>query len=83
MGIPSFASRMRGYGAVDVLGRRGEPQNDGAVVDGPSLAHSLIQQTAGALQSNDGAIMPRYSYSALGAAAIAWLRSLEEYGFHM
>lgn len=82
MGIPRFASRMRSYGSVSAIGRKGEPRKDQAVVDGPSLAHSLLQQCPGDVDGS-GAILPQVHYSKLGEAAVAWLDDLQSYGFSM
>lgn len=83
MGIPSFASRMRGYGSVGILSRREDSQTDRAIIDGPSMAHSLLQQTDQAVQSYNGTILPTYSYCALGEAAVTWLKNLEKCGFQV
>lgn len=83
MGISRFASRIRCHGSVEVIGRKGEPRNDRAIIDGPSLAHALLQQCSEAITVSDGSIAPRYSYLAIGEAAIAWLDDLQEHGFVM
>lgn len=81
MGISRFASRIRDHGSVNVIGRKGESRNDHAIIDGPSLAHSLLGNAPE--EGNDGSVMPRTSYDALGKAALAWLDNLQEHGFEM
>lgn len=82
MGIPGFASRIRSHGSVGTIGRKGEPRDDHAIIDGPSLAHSLLQSSEISGRSGGG-ILPSWSYSALGKAAVAWLDALQEHGFMM
>lgn len=81
MGISRFASRIRDHGSVNVVGRKGESRNDYAIIDGPSLAHSLLGDHPE--QSKDGSIMPLPDYTALGEMAVAWLDNLQEHGSNM
>lgn len=53
-----------------------------AVIDGPSLAHSLFNSNKVAERSNIG-IATDYSYAALGKAAVDWLDQLQSHGFQM
>lgn len=81
MGIAGFASRMRSHGLVNVIGRKGELRKDHAIVDGPSLAHALLQSSSMPTADQERSIAPLFSYSTLGKAAIAWLDTLQEHGF--
>lgn len=81
MGIPGFASRIRCHGSTVVIGREGESRNDHAIIDGPSLAHALLQQCSDTVLKNDGGIFPQYSYAAIGKAAVTWLDDLQAHGF--
>lgn len=83
MGIPGFASRMRHHGSTAIFGRRRQPQNDHAIIDGPSLAHAILQQPLEGIARDSSSTLPRCDYLALGRAAIAWLDNLEEHGFLM
>lgn len=81
MGISRFASRIRDHGAVNVISRKEDSRIDHAIVDGPSLAHSLLGDYPES--RDDGSIMPRPNYTALGEAVVAWLDNLQEHGFKM
>lgn len=83
MGIPRFASRIREYGATKVIGRRDDARTACAIVDGPSLAHALLHQTPEAVAANNGPIISRYDYAAIGQAALDWLDRLQDHGYTM
>ena len=83
MGIKGFASRIRPYGSMATIGRKGDSCNDRAVIDGPSLAHSLLYQNSEIVADREGGIFPRFNYGEIGKAAIDWLQTLETYGFAM
>lgn len=83
MGIPGFASRIRHHGSISTLGRKGEHRGDHAIIDGPSMAHSLLHHAAAGAVKSKGAVMPRHSYSAIGEEAVAWVDTVAEHGFDM
>jgi len=82
MGIPGFASRMQAHGSTQVIGRKGEQCHSQAIIDGPSLAHTLARLVQDR-HAHDAGIAPNVSYSEIGEAAVAWLENQESFGFKM
>ncbi len=83
MGIQGLATQLRKYGRYRSILRSEAGAGDriAAVIDGPSLAHSILRVTTCKL-AKDG-IVPLYDYDVLGKAAVAWLDRLRAYGFNM
>ena len=85
MGIPRFASRMRHCASIEVIAteeRKSEIPNKLAVIDGPSLAHFIIQSEICGEYDNNTVLM-QCNYAEAGEATIKWLERLQLYGFEM
>lgn len=83
MGIPGLASQLHKYGSyISIPQRKIERHQQAvAIIDGPSLAHSLLGQ--GKFETGKDGVVPHCDYQAIGRAAIAWLDNLRSYGFDM
>lgn len=84
MGIPRFAYRMRDYGVTECIGSKDieTRQTQVAVIDGPSLAHFVFQNSRYD-DRIDKSIVTNCNYAALGEATMQWLDRLQLYGFKM
>ena len=91
MGIPKFYSRMLAYGSNEVVGRRLYCQSQDqkslgrssiAIIDGPSLAHSVFDELITGEHANEKAKC-FYRYEAICRNFITWLDNLCSFGFEM
>ena len=85
MGIPRFAYRMQGYARTGVIGQAPEEPTKTrvAIIDGPSLAHSVYQTTRSDEPIGVRAYGGIVNYSGTAEAVITWLQLLEDHGFKM
>ncbi|KAK5169698.1 uncharacterized protein LTR77_005676 [Saxophila tyrrhenica] len=83
MGVPGLASQIHKYGSYTSIPQTKSRRNDriAAVIDGPSLAHSLYRH--GNYQSGKDGIVAQCDHRAIGKAAVAWLDRLRSYGFEI
>lgn len=84
MGIPGLASQLHKYGShVSIPQQKANTTTHpvAAVIDGPSLAHSIYRTGKFGLGSEG--IVTHCDYAALGKAAIAWLDRLRSYTYEM
>lgn len=73
---------MRKYGCSRVIGRGLAKERTIAVIDGPSLAHSIFN-SSDHTQSAGPEFAPHYDYADLGRSAVSWLDTLESHGFEV
>lgn len=90
MGIPGFYTRIQAYGSNEIIGQRLHDQSQKpahsqghiAIIDGPSLAHSLFEELIAGEQANEKAEC-FYRYNTICKNAIIWLDNLRSFGFGM
>jgi hypothetical protein len=82
MGIPGLASQLHKYGKYTSIQQTKAQtgQQTAAIIDGPSLAHSIYH--LGKYEVAKDGIVSQYNYDAIGKAAVAWVDRLRSYGFN-